>query len=74
MSSPVSEEVTPELLREWGLPDPGDSKKSRGRVMVVGGSAARPARCCSPARPRCASVPAGSAWSCPRRSRASSAS
>jgi len=37
MSNP-SEEVTPALLREWGLPDPGDSKKSRGRVIVVGGS------------------------------------
>ena len=35
-------EVTPELLREWGLPEPGDSKKSRGRVMVVGGSRRSP--------------------------------
>ena len=41
MSSP-SELVTPALLREWGLPDPGDSKKSRGRVMVVGGSTRSP--------------------------------
>jgi hydroxyethylthiazole kinase-like uncharacterized protein yjeF len=41
MSSP-SEIVTPALLREWGLPDPGDSKKSRGRVMVVGGSTRSP--------------------------------
>ncbi|MET0830505.1 MAG: ADP/ATP-dependent (S)-NAD(P)H-hydrate dehydratase [Microbacterium sp.] len=41
MSSP-SEQITPELLREWGLPDPGDSKKSRGRVMVVGGSRRSP--------------------------------
>ena len=40
MSSPS--EVTPALLREWGLPDPGDSKKSRGRVMVVGGSRRSP--------------------------------
>ena len=37
-----SEEVTPALLRGWGLPDPGDSKKSRGRVMVVGGSRRSP--------------------------------
>jgi ADP-dependent NAD(P)H-hydrate dehydratase len=37
-----SEPVTPALLREWGLPDPGDSKKSRGRVMVVGGSTRSP--------------------------------
>ncbi|HEX5859798.1 MAG TPA: ADP/ATP-dependent (S)-NAD(P)H-hydrate dehydratase [Microbacterium sp.] len=35
-------EVTPDLLREWGLPEPGDSKKSRGRVMVVGGSRRSP--------------------------------
>ena len=41
MSSP-SEDVTPELLRAWGLPDPGDSKKSRGRVIVVGGSRRTP--------------------------------
>jgi len=37
-----SEEVTPALLRGWGMPDPGDSKKSRGRVMVVGGSRRSP--------------------------------
>lgn len=41
MSNP-SEKVTPSLLREWGLPDPGDSKKSRGRVIVVGGSRRSP--------------------------------
>lgn len=37
-----SESVTPDLLREWGLPDPGNSKKTRGRVMVVGGSRRSP--------------------------------
>ncbi|HYJ48461.1 MAG TPA: NAD(P)H-hydrate dehydratase [Microbacterium sp.] len=37
-----SEPVTPDLLRAWGLPDPGDSKKARGRVMVVGGSRRSP--------------------------------
>lgn len=37
-----SEPVTPELLREWGMPDPGNSKKTRGRVMVVGGSRRSP--------------------------------
>jgi ADP-dependent NAD(P)H-hydrate dehydratase len=37
-----SEAITPALLRGWGLPDPGDSKKSRGRVMVVGGSTRSP--------------------------------
>ena len=34
--------VTPQLLREWGLPDPGDSKKSRGEVIVAGGSRRTP--------------------------------
>lgn len=34
--------VTPELLREWGLPDGGDSKYSRGQVLVVGGDARSP--------------------------------
>src|SRR6478735_1408222 len=41
MSSP-SRAVDRRLLREWGLPDPGESKKSRGRVMVVGGSRRSP--------------------------------
>lgn len=41
MSSP-SEPVTPTLLREWGMPEPGESKKTRGRVMVVGGSRRSP--------------------------------
>lgn len=30
--------VTPELLRRWGLPEPGESKKSRGEAMIIGGS------------------------------------
>lgn len=37
-----SERVTPGLLREWGMPDPGESKKARGRVIVVGGSRRSP--------------------------------
>lgn len=41
MSSP-SEPVTAELLRDWGLPAPGDSKKARGDVVVVGGSRRSP--------------------------------
>jgi len=41
MSSPT-EDVDVALLRTWGLPDPGDSKKSRGRVIVVGGSRRSP--------------------------------
>lgn len=36
------ERVTESLLRDWGLPDPGDSKKSRGDVVVVGGSRTSP--------------------------------
>ncbi|HEV7743320.1 MAG TPA: ADP/ATP-dependent (S)-NAD(P)H-hydrate dehydratase [Pseudolysinimonas sp.] len=34
--------VTPQLLREWGLPDGGDSKYSRGQVLVAGGAARSP--------------------------------
>jgi ADP-dependent NAD(P)H-hydrate dehydratase len=41
MSSPT-EEVTASFLREWGLPEPGGSKKSRGQVVVVGGSPRSP--------------------------------
>ncbi|MBN9154913.1 MAG: NAD(P)H-hydrate dehydratase [Microbacterium sp.] len=41
MSTP-SEAVDRVLLRSWGLPDPGDSKKSRGQVVVVGGSRRSP--------------------------------
>lgn len=37
-----SERVTAEVLREWGMPDPGNSKKTRGRVLVVGGSRRSP--------------------------------
>lgn len=37
-----AEPVTTGLLRAWGLPDPGDSKKDRGEVMVVGGSRTAP--------------------------------
>lgn len=40
MREPVS--VTAELLRSWGLPDPGESKKDRGDVIVVGGSRRTP--------------------------------
>jgi hydroxyethylthiazole kinase-like uncharacterized protein yjeF len=36
------ERVTESLLRGWDLPEPGDSKKSRGDVVVVGGSRTSP--------------------------------
>jgi len=43
MSSPSEVvTVTPALLRAWGLPEPGASKNSRGRLVVVGGSATSP--------------------------------
>jgi len=41
MSSPV-EPVSAALLRTWGLPSPGESKKTRGDVIVVGGSRSSP--------------------------------
>lgn len=34
--------VTPALLREWALPDPGGSKYDRGQVLAVGGARATP--------------------------------
>lgn len=35
-------DVTPRLLREWPLPEPGSSKYARGRVLVVGGAVRTP--------------------------------
>jgi ADP-dependent NAD(P)H-hydrate dehydratase len=40
MSEP--DQVTPELLRGWPLPEPEGSKKARGQVLVVGGAAGTP--------------------------------
>lgn len=37
-----TEVITPTSLREWPLPDPGGSKNSRGRVVVIGGSLTTP--------------------------------
>ncbi|HJQ43488.1 MAG TPA: NAD(P)H-hydrate dehydratase [Jatrophihabitantaceae bacterium] len=34
--------ITPALLRDWPLPEPGASKNARGRVLVVGGSRSTP--------------------------------
>lgn len=34
--------VTPTLLRDWPLPEPGSDKESRGRVLVIGGTASTP--------------------------------
>ncbi|GAA5092564.1 NAD(P)H-hydrate dehydratase [Microbacterium yannicii] len=41
MSNP-SELVSGAVLREWGLPEPGDSKKSRGEIVIVGGARSSP--------------------------------
>jgi ADP-dependent NAD(P)H-hydrate dehydratase len=40
MSSPT--EVTTELLRDWPLPEPGESKYGRGQLVVVGGALRSP--------------------------------
>jgi ADP-dependent NAD(P)H-hydrate dehydratase len=43
MTMPTTPEtVTAELLRRWPLPAPGDSKRGRGRVLVVGGARSTP--------------------------------
>lgn len=34
--------VTPDMLREWELPDPGGSKYNRGQAVVAGGSCSTP--------------------------------
>ena len=36
------EVLTPGLLRQWPLPDPGSSKETRGRTLVVGGHVETP--------------------------------
>lgn len=41
LSTPVRD-LTPVLLRDWALPSAGDSKYSRGDVLVVGGAAKTP--------------------------------
>ncbi|HEY2271528.1 MAG TPA: NAD(P)H-hydrate dehydratase [Jatrophihabitantaceae bacterium] len=37
-----AEAVTAALLRDWRLPQPGGTKRSRGQVLVVGGSPSTP--------------------------------
>jgi ADP-dependent NAD(P)H-hydrate dehydratase len=37
-----AEPITPTLLREWSLPEPGESKHSRGHVVVIGGARSTP--------------------------------
>ncbi|MCP1412634.1 NAD(P)H-hydrate repair Nnr-like enzyme with NAD(P)H-hydrate dehydratase domain [Paenarthrobacter sp. A20] len=34
--------VTPSLLRDWPLPEPGEDKYSRGAVLVIGGARTTP--------------------------------
>jgi hydroxyethylthiazole kinase-like uncharacterized protein yjeF len=41
-ASTPAQDVTPALLKAWGLPEPGGDKKSRGDVAVVGGSRRTP--------------------------------
>ena len=44
MSRPEQDpvDVTAAVLREWRLPDPGPDKESRGRTLIIGGSAQTP--------------------------------
>src|SRR4051812_16241850 len=42
MPSPAAELVTAALLREWSLPEPSGTKRSRGTVLVAGGSRSTP--------------------------------
>ena len=44
MPSPSESErvITPQVLRDWPLPDPQGSKEARGTVLVVGGSRSTP--------------------------------
>lgn len=39
---PDPELVTPELLRDWRLPDPASDKKARGQVVIIGGASRTP--------------------------------
>ena len=41
-SPSAAEIVTPALLRDWPLPDAGDAKDFRGRLLVVGGARKAP--------------------------------
>jgi hydroxyethylthiazole kinase-like uncharacterized protein yjeF len=40
--SRTGEPITPALLRDWPLPDPGGSKHSRGHALIIGGARATP--------------------------------
>jgi hydroxyethylthiazole kinase-like uncharacterized protein yjeF len=39
MPPPETTVVTPQLLRDWPLPDPSGGKEARGSILVIGGSA-----------------------------------
>lgn len=41
-TTPAPTAVTPKLLRGWPLPEPGKDKESRGRLLVLGGTASTP--------------------------------
>src|SRR5687767_2650188 len=38
-STPEPTLVTPQVLRDWQLPDPSGGKNARGSILVIGGSA-----------------------------------
>ncbi|MER7277185.1 hypothetical protein ABT369_22335 [Dactylosporangium sp. NPDC000244] len=39
---PTTEVITPRVLRDWPLPEPGGDKHDRGTVLVIGGSRTTP--------------------------------
>lgn len=42
MAAEAPTAITPRLLRGWALPEPGKDKETRGRTLVVGGTAHTP--------------------------------
>lgn len=56
-SASAAQEVTPTLLRQWALPEAGQSKYGRGQILVVGGGATTPEPSSSPGLRRSGSAP-----------------
>src|SRR5688500_4874833 len=42
MNTPEPTVVTPVVLRDWRLPEPGDGKEARGHLLVIGGTSSTP--------------------------------